>query len=158
MKDDIGQRKLDHLNTALHRAVSSTVGTGFEQIRFEHNALPELDFDNIDVSTAFMGRKLSAPLMVSSMTGGPERARQINETIAAMAQELKVAFAVGSQRIALQSQQSAGFDKALRRLAPDVPILANIGAAQLLENNPAETARRAVDMIDADALIIHLNP
>ena len=55
MKDDIGQRKLDHLNTALHRAVSSTVGTGFEQIRFEHNALPELDFDNIDVSTAFMG-------------------------------------------------------------------------------------------------------
>lgn len=96
--------------------------------------------------------------MVSSMTGGPERARQINETIAAMAQELKVAFAVGSQRIALQSQQSAGFDKALRRLAPDVPILANIGAAQLLENNPAETARRAVDMIDADALIIHLNP
>ena len=158
MKNDIAQRKLDHLNTVLHRDVSNKVGTGFEHIRFEHNALPEIDFDRIDVSTEFMGRSLRAPLLVSSMTGGPEKARLINEAIAAMAQELKIAFAVGSQRIALQSPQSAGFDKALRRLAPDVPILANIGAAQLLESNPVDTARRAVEMIEADALIVHLNP
>lgn len=158
MKDDIAQRKLDHLNTVLHRDVSNKVGTGFENIHFEHDALPEIDFDKVDVSTQFMGRKLGAPLLVSSMTGGPEKARQINETIAAMAQELKIAFAVGSQRIALQSPQSAGFDRVLRRLAPDVPILANIGAAQLLQHNHTDIARRVVEMIDADALIIHLNP
>ena len=74
MKNDIAQRKLDHLNTVLHRDVSNKVGTGFEHIRFEHNALPEIDFDRIDVSTEFMGRSLRAPLLVSSMTGGPEKA------------------------------------------------------------------------------------
>lgn len=158
MSDDIEQRKIDHLDSVLHRDVSNRTTTGFENIRFEHNALPELDFAAIDMSTSFLGRYLAAPLLVSSMTGGPEKARRINETIAEMAQELKIAFGVGSQRIALESPQMAGFDKSLRHLAPDVPILANIGAAQLLNGDQVLLARRAIEMIDADALIIHLNP
>ncbi len=158
MSNEIGQRKIDHLDSVLHRDVSNRTTTGFEAIRFEHNALPEFDFAAIDLSTSFLGRYLAAPLLVSSMTGGPEKARGINETIAVMAQELKIAFGVGSQRIALESPQMAGFDKSLRRLAPDVPILANIGAAQLLNEDQVLVACRAIEMIDADALIIHLNP
>ena len=99
MKDDIVQRKLDHLNSVLNRDVSHREGTGLEHIHFEHCALPELDFDQVDVRTEFLCRKLNAPLLVSSMTGGPEKARIINQTIAEIAQELRIAFAVGSQRI-----------------------------------------------------------
>ncbi len=158
MTDDLMQRKLDHLESVLHHDVNARTGTGFAAIQFEHNALPELDFGAIDLHTTFLGRQLAAPFLVSSMTGGPARASHINETIAQMAQSLRIAFAVGSQRIALEGNHTAGFDSALRKHAPDVPILANIGGAQLLTWDGPELIRRAVGMIEADALIIHLNP
>ena len=157
MSEDVVQRKLDHLNTVLNQDVSSKSTTKFEHVHFEHNALPEINFNKVDVSTRFLGRNLDAPLLISSMTGGPEKTQRINETITAAAQSLKIAFAVGSQRIALQNFQSAGFNKSLRLLAPDVPILANIGGAQLLVNDNIDMAHRALEMIDADAMIIHLN-
>ncbi len=159
MPETIGQRKLDQLDTVLHRDVAARhVMTGFEAIRFAHNALPELDFNKIDLGTIFLGRKLAAPLLISSMTGGPNRAGQINATLAEIAQAMGLALGVGSQRIALETNHAAGFDTSLRRAAPDIPIMANVGAGQLRDWANTTTLHRAVDMIEADALIIHLNP
>ncbi|MEQ1712145.1 MAG: type 2 isopentenyl-diphosphate Delta-isomerase, partial [Hyphomicrobium sp.] len=101
---------------------------------------------------------VSAPLLVSSMTGGTARSVVINDSISRACGELGLAFAVGSQRVALEAGGLDGFGPGLRRAAPNVPILANFGAAQLLSWNGVDMARRAVDMIEADALIIHLNP
>ena len=152
-------RKSQHLDIVLRRDVSAhAVTTGFEHIRFEHAALPELSLSDIDLSTTFLNRRLAAPLLVSSMTGGPERADVINRAIAAAAQNLKIAFAVGSQRIALEGEATAGFGRHLRDAAPDVPILANFGAAQLRTWNGMDMTRKAAEMIGADAVIIHLNP
>jgi isopentenyl-diphosphate delta-isomerase len=156
---EITRRKNEHIEIVLARDVGAhACRTGFDGFRFEHNALPEISLDSIDIRTDFLGRRLHAPLLISSMTGGPERAAAINRAIAEAAEELRIAFAVGSQRIALEQRGTAGFGRELRRLAPDVPILANFGAAQLKVWQGADMARRAVDMIEADALIVHLNP
>ena len=114
--------------------------------------------DEIDLATHFLGKRISAPLLVSSMTGGPSRATAINEHLAIACQRLGLALAVGSQRVALEHQEYAGLGAELRRHAPDIPLLANFGAAQLNLGFGPDEARRAVDMIGADALIIHLNP
>src|SRR5262249_10505299 len=125
-------------------------------------ALPEIALADVDLSTTFLNRRLAAPLLVSSMTGGPERAEGINRAIAEAAQHLRIAFGVGSQRVALESASQAlargGVRRHLRDAAPDVPILANFGATQLRDGKGADMARRAVDMIGADALIVHVNP
>jgi len=134
------------------------VTTGLEQVRFAHSALPELDLDAIDLSLEFLGRRISAPVLVSSMTGGPERTAEINHNIAAACQALGLPFGVGSQRVALEHEHVAGLGPELRRIAPDVPILGNLGAAQLRGAEALDKARRAVEMIRADALFIHLNP
>ena len=156
---DIRSRKGDHLDIVLRPAlVSARVNAGFDAVRFEHAALPEVDLDEIDLSTRFLGRRLGAPVLISSMTGGMERAARINLRLAEAAQVLGLALAVGSQRIAIEGRGQGGLDGSLRRAAPDVPILANIGGAQLLAGWGVDEARRAVDMIEADALIVHLNP
>lgn len=156
---DIGGRKGEHIDIVMNRDVASRgATTGFEDITFEHVALPEIDLAEVDVSTRFLGRPVGAPLLVSSMTGGTAKAREINDAIARACGALGLAFAVGSQRVALEAGGLDGFSRDLRRSAPDVPILANFGAAQLRTWNGPEMARRAVDMIDADGLIIHLNP
>ena len=152
-------RKSQHLDIVLRRDVAARgITTGFETVQFEHVALPELALADVELSTTFLNRRLAAPLLISSMTGGPDRADAINRAIAGAAQRLRIAFAVGSQRIALEGEAAAGFGRHLRDAAPDVPILANFGAAQLRSGNGADMARRAADMIGADALIIHLNP
>ena len=156
--DDIGARKSDHLDIVLSpRLAARQADAGFDAVRFEHCALPELDLDAIDLSAGFLGRQLKAPLLISSMTGGPARAARINAHLAETAQELGIALGVGSQRIALEGAAFGGLDLSLRARAPDVALLANIGAAQLLDGG-LDTARRALDMIEADALIVHLNP
>lgn len=155
----IGARKSDHLDIALSpKLPSSRTSTGFEAIVFEHVALPELSLAEIDLSRSFLGRRLGAPLLIGSMTGGPERAARINAHLAEAAEELGIALAVGSQRIAIEGGGSGGLDRSLRDRAPSVPILANLGGAQFVLGYGAEEARRAIDMIGADALIIHLNP
>jgi isopentenyl-diphosphate delta-isomerase len=156
---NITERKDQHIEAVLHRDVRArAVTTGLEHVRFEHNALPELTLADIDLSTTFLGRRMTAPLLISSMTGGPRRAADINLNIAQAAEALGLAFAVGSQRVALEGAGSAGIDIELRRRAPSVPILANLGAAQLLDGAAVDRAERAVAMIAADALIVHLNP
>lgn len=156
---DITQRKDEHLDIVLKRDVSPIwATTGFERMTFEHVALPELALQDIDLSTTFLGRAVSVPLMVSSMTGGPTRAERINAAIADAARSLGLAFGVGSQRVALETDNLSGLGENLRRRAGPVPILANLGAAQLRERDGIDQVRRAVDMIDADGIIIHLNP
>jgi len=156
---DIVTRKDEHLNIVLSGMTAGKPGaTGFDAVRFEHVALPEMDMHKVDLSTLFLGHELSAPLIISSMTGGVERAAQINANLAEGAKALNIALAVGSQRVALETGAAAGFDRSLREKAGPVPILANFGAAQLKTWDGPDAARRAVEMIDANALIIHLNP
>jgi isopentenyl-diphosphate Delta-isomerase len=156
---DIGARKSEHLDIVLNRDVQARATlTGFDDIRFEHAAAPELNFDAIDLSTQFLGFRLAAPLLISSMTGGPTRAAAINAAIAEAASATGIALAVGSQRIAVEGGGVGGFTRELRARARNVPILANLGAAQLREPGGLDAARTAIEMIDANALIIHLNP
>lgn len=152
-------RKESHLDLVLAgTGAAAGASTGFEHVRFEHRALPELDMQAIDLSCAWLGRRLRAPLLISSMTGGPERAERINLHLAEAAESLGIAFAVGSQRVALAGAASGGLDHRLRQAAPSVPLLSNIGGAQLAERDGLDLARRAVEALGADALIIHLNP
>lgn len=151
-------RKNEHLDIVLGGRAGSTISTGFEDVRFEHAALPELDMDTIGLDTQFVGKRISAPLLVSSMTGGPARAEMINSNLAVACEALGIALAVGSQRVAIDNDGNGGLNRDLRRLAPTIPLLANFGAAQLNLGYGADQARRAVEMIGADALIIHLNP
>lgn len=155
----LSQRKDDHLNIVLDgRAELQGQGSGLDRLQFEHCALPELNLDSIDLSSSLAGCALRAPLLISSMTGGAERSAAINKHLAQAAQELGIAMGVGSQRVSLRSKHDHGLTRELRRFAPDVPLLANIGAAQLLEPDGLDLARRAVDALQANALIIHLNP
>lgn len=155
---DITSRKDQHLDVILSGAARHGRASGFAEVRFAHEALPDLDHGKIDLGADFLGRRLQAPLLISSMTGGPARAEAINLRLAEAAQHLGIALAVGSQRAALESGGQAGLDMALRLKAPDTPILANIGAAQLTRGFGVDEARRILDMIAADALIVHLNP
>lgn len=156
---ELVDRKNDHLDIVLDPVRSvSALDNPFSAFRFEHCALPELDFDAIDLSRTFLGRGLRAPVLISSMTGGAKRAQTINLHLAEAAEQLGIALAIGSQRVAVQTGVDHGLTRELRARAPSVPLLSNIGAAQLAEPRGIDWAHRAVRMIDADALIVHLNP
>lgn len=153
------QRKNDHLDIVLNGvSAPRQAASGFARWRFEHCALPELSLDEIDLSTTLFGKTLNAPLLISSMTGGASRARFINQHLAEAAQALGLAMGVGSQRVALETDQNWGLTKALRACAPDIVLMANLGAAQIAARQGIDYARRAVDALEADALIVHLNP
>ncbi len=154
----LSDRKNQHLDIVLGGLGRGGARTGLDAVVFEHVALPELHMDAIDLSLPFLGRRIGAPLLVSSMTGGPARAETINRNLAEACEALRLPLAVGSQRVAIEGGGAGGIGAALRGWAPSVPILANFGAAQLNTGFGAEEARRAVEMIGADALIVHLNP
>jgi isopentenyl-diphosphate delta-isomerase len=151
------KRKKEHLEICLDtQAVTGPLGTGLERYRFVHNALPELDLDEIDLGVTFLGKPLKAPVLISSMTGGFDLARKINRNLAAAAQHLGLAMGVGSQRVGLEeSSVAASFQ--VRDVAPDILLLGNLGAVQLNYGYTIEHCRRAVEMIGADGLILHLN-
>ena len=151
------KRKKEHLEICLDtESVTSASGTGLNRYRFVHNALPELDIDEIDLSTTFLGKRLQAPILISSMTGGFDLARKVNRNLAAAAQSLGVAMGVGSQRVAIE-EPSAAVSFEVRDVAPDILLFGNLGAVQLNYGYTVEHCRRAVSMIGADALILHLN-
>lgn len=153
----IDQRKADHIKINLEKDVRSALTTGLEHYHFAHQALPEINLDEVDTSLSLFGRKLQAPILVSSMTGGTEEAGSINLRLAEAAQEARVAMGVGSQRAAIEDpSQAATFQ--IRKVAPDILLFANLGAVQLNYGYGLEQCRRAVEMIQADALILHLNP
>jgi isopentenyl-diphosphate delta-isomerase len=137
--------------------VESRLTTGLERYQFMHEALPELDMNAIDTSVCVLGKLLRAPVLISSMTGGTEQARTINQNLAIAAQEMGVAMGVGSTRAAVVHPELAGTFR-VRDVAPDILLLANIGAVQLNYGFTVDDCRKAVDLIEADALILHLNP
>jgi isopentenyl-diphosphate delta-isomerase len=149
-------RKAEHIQLALEDRMQLD-SNFFEHYHFEHRALPELDFDQIDVSQSFLGTRLSAPLLISCMTGGTEEATRINRNLARAAEETRIAVGVGSQRKALEDPSKVESFR-IRPFAPRVPILANLGAVQLNYGYGVEECHAAVTMIDADALVLHVNP
>jgi isopentenyl-diphosphate Delta-isomerase len=153
----IGQRKADHIKINLEKDVRSALTTGLENYQFVHEALPELELNRIDTRLSLFGKRLAAPILISSMTGGTEDAEVINLRLAEAAQEMKIAMGVGSQRAALEHPEQAKTFQ-VRRVAPDILLFANLGAVQLNYGYDIDHCRRAVDMIEADALILHLNP
>ncbi|MFT3894772.1 MAG: type 2 isopentenyl-diphosphate Delta-isomerase [Anaerolineales bacterium] len=154
----IDQRKSDHIKINLEQDVRSALTTGLENYHFTHEALPELDLNRIDPSLSLFGKRLAAPILISSMTGGTEEAGEINQRLAEAAQEVGVAMGVGSQRAALEHPEQIPTFSITRKVAPDILLFANLGAVQLNYGYGIDHCRRAVDMIQADALILHLNP
>lgn len=149
------RRKAEHIRLAMDRR-NQLQAHYFDNWRLEHDALPELSLDGVDTRTLFLGRRLEAPLLISCMTGGTAEAGVINRNIATAAQACGVAVGVGSQRAAIEDPGIA-WTFQVRALAPDVPLLANLGAVQLNRGYGLDECRAAVDMIDADALVLHLN-
>lgn len=157
--DELTQnRKTEHINIVLQENVESKgITTGFERFLLEHDALPEINLDEVDLSLTLWNRQLQAPLLISSMTGGTNIAQTFNLHLAEAAQALGIAMGVGSQRAAIESEQ-LNYTYQVRKVAPDILLFANLGAVQLNYGYGIEEARKAVEMIEADALILHLNP
>lgn len=159
MKEErrIPKRKADHIHIALTREVTGRgITTGMERYRFRHEALPEIDFSEVSLSASFLGRPLKAPFLISSMTGGTEQAGRINAALAEAAQERGWAMGLGSVRVAIEHPETAATFR-VRPVAPDIPLLANLGAVQLNYGYGAEQCRRAVELTEADGLVLHLN-
>ncbi len=150
------QRKAEHLRITLDEDVASGLTSGFAHYRFVHQALPLCDLDAVDTTQVFLGKTLRVPLLISSMTGGTDEATAINHRLAEAAQEAGIALGVGSQRSAVEQPALAGTFR-VRDAAPDILLFANIGAIQLNRGYGVDQCRRAIEMIGADALILHLN-
>ena len=151
-------RKDEHLRININQDVAAKgVETGFDDWRFVHRALPEIDLDDVELRTSLLGRPVGAPLLVSCMTGGTEQTRVINERLARVAQAHGLAMGLGSCRVLLERPDVLPtFD--VRALAPDVPLLANLGAVQLNLGVGIEECRHLLRVLRADALVLHLNP
>lgn len=158
MAGGVKGRKLDHLSIALAKEVEASVPPGFEDVTLVHNATPELDREDIDLSIKLLDHELRAPILIEPMTGGVPEAMKINASLAEAAEELGLGVGVGSQRAALKDPSLRKTYQIVREKAPTTLILANIGCSQILGSEGVENARRAIEMIDADALSIHLNP
>ena len=151
-------RKAEHIRICLEEDVQFHQTTnGLEHYRFIHSCLPELNYNDVDISTNFLGKHLGAPLLISSMTGGTEQALVINRSLAQVAQHYKLAMGVGSQRIAVEKPEVAD-TFAMRKYAPDIVLFANLGAVQLNYNYGLDECLRIIDILEADALILHINP
>ena len=150
-------RKADHIRINLTEDVRSGSSTGLEDYSFPHQALPELDLAEIRLDLRLFGKKITTPLFISSMTGGTAEAGKINQVLAEAAQAAGIPMGVGSQRAALEDNSLAESFQ-VRKSAPDILLFANLGAVQLNYGLTAVDCQRAVEMIEADALILHLNP
>lgn len=151
------ERKREHLELSLNGNIDNDVSTGFENYRFINNALPEIDFDEIDTGIEIFGKKLDAPVMISPITGGTGDGGVLNKRLAAAAREKNIAMGVGSQRVALENQRYEDTFN-IRDTAPDILLFANLGAVQLNYGYGIEECMKAVDMIKADGLMLHINP
>jgi isopentenyl-diphosphate Delta-isomerase len=152
-------RKKDHVDLCVNERVTFREKTsGFEKIEFVHNALPELDFASLSTETTFLGKTISFPLQISSMTGGYAEAERINRELAEVCESMRLPMGVGSQRQALEQMQFHDTFRAARKHAPSIVLTANIGGAEVAKAPVRERLRRIVDMIEANAITIHLNP
>ncbi|MEM0441916.1 MAG: type 2 isopentenyl-diphosphate Delta-isomerase [Candidatus Nitrosocaldus sp.] len=154
----IKNRKLEGLRIPLEKDVQAKdTSTYLEYVTLIHNALPELDIDEIDTSTTFLNHKFSAPIIIDSMTGGTDEATVINERLAMVAEELNLGMGVGSQRAGLLSDTLKESYSIARKSAPNAFLIANIGGVQL-KSITLDDVKRIIEMIDADAIAVHLNP
>jgi isopentenyl-diphosphate delta-isomerase len=152
------QRKSDHIRINLQEDVAfKRLSTGFERYRFVHCALPAFNLEDVDTCTSLLNKRLAAPFIISSMTGGTPEASVLNERLAEAAQDAGVGMGVGSQRAAVEEPALADTYR-VRHVAPDIFLMANLGAIQLNYGYGLDECRRVVEMIEADALILHLNP
>jgi isopentenyl-diphosphate Delta-isomerase len=155
----IKQRKKDGIDIPLQKNVQAkTTSNYLEYVKFIHNALPELNFEDIDISTVFLDHKFGAPIIIDSMTGGTPEATKINGMLGELAESYGFAMGLGSQRAGLKSQELAETYSIARKNAPNAFLMANIGAAQLTKGLTTQEIKRILEMIQADALVIHLNP
>jgi len=150
------KRKLDHIRICLTKEVEAG-STGFEEVRLIHKALPEVDFDGISTNIEFLGKRLEFPVIIEGITGGTKDARKINRDLAKISQEFGIGFGVGSQRMAIEDSSLESTYK-VRDVAPDILLIANLGAVQLNYGYGLKECQNAIDMIDADTLALHLNP
>lgn len=152
----LSHRKTEHIRINLEEDVKSGLTTGLERLHFVHQALPEIDYSQVDTSLTLFGKKLAAPLIISSMTGGAPEAEEINLRLAQTAQEKSIAMGLGSQRAAIADPSLVGTFQ-VRRAAPDILLFANLGAVQLNYGYTIDHCQRAVEMVEADGLLLHLN-
>lgn len=154
---NISQRKLDHIDLCAEEDVEYRGKTTLlDEVELLHDSVPELSIDAVDITAEVMGKTLTAPLLITGMTGGAERAREINETLARVAQQLGIAFGVGSQRAMMKHPDLADTYQ-VREVAPDIVLFGNIGAVQVAESTTAQI-EDLVGALGADALCVHLNP
>lgn len=153
-----GARKDEHIRINLEEDVSfDQVTTGLERYRFTHQALPECDLADVDTATCFLNHPLTFPLLIASMTGGTPRTGAINRALAEVAQATGIGMGLGSMRAALENPETASTFQ-VRRYAPDILLMANLGAVQLNYGYGPDACRRIVELVEADGLFLHLNP
>ena len=151
-------RKDDHIRINIERDVQfKSISNGLDKLYFNHNALPELDLDDIDTNITILGKKLSIPLLISCMTGGTAKAGRVNRMLAEAAQCTGISLGLGSMRVALENADSVSSFQ-VRDIAPDILLFANIGAVQLNYGVTTDDCRRLVELSGADALVLHFNP
>lgn len=153
----ISDRKDEHIQINLKEDVTSRMTNGLEHYRFVHQALPEMSLDQVDLGQTVFSKHQPVPIFISPMTGGTDKSDRINRNLAIAAQEVGLAMGVGSQRVAIDNN-SAAKSFQIRPYAPDILLFANLGAVQLNYDYSIDDCRYAVDMIQADALVLHLNP
>lgn len=158
MKDKTNNRKIEHIDIIATDELVDRKGHYFDKVRLIHRALPGIALDDVDPSTSFLGKKLSFPLLISSMTGGDhDLIRRVNQNLAIAAEQCQVAMAVGSQRVMFTNAAAIDSFK-LRSYAPTTVLLANIGAVQLNKGFGYQECQTAIDVLEADGLYLHLNP
>jgi isopentenyl-diphosphate delta-isomerase len=158
LAEETEKRKADHIKICLNEKAQARKATaGFEDVQFIHRALPEIDKQKIDLSTTVFGHKFSAPLIVGAMTGGTAEATRINAVIAEAVETLQLGMGVGSQRAAIENQKLEKTFVIARKKAPTAFLIANIGGIQLVHGYGLKEVKKAVEMIDADAVAVHLN-
>jgi len=152
-------RKKEHLQIANDKAVRfQELTTGFENFHFIHNALPEIDLENVDTRIKFLGFELQSPLMISAISGGEEFGLELNKDLASVANRAGIAFSLGSIRPVLEHPKCIASYQIARKVAPDIPIIANIGGAQLVKSYKSQDLIRILEKIDVNAISVHLNP
>lgn len=154
----ISNRKKDHIQNTVDESTQYALSTGFENFRFVHNALPEVNYNEVSTNCSLLGRTFSFPVFISSMTGGYSEAGQVNGIIAEFCEENNLPFGVGSQRAMLEDESLTKTFSIVRKKAPNSYICSNIGGAQLIGGLSESNLNRMIDSIEADACIIHLNP
>ncbi|HOT07262.1 MAG: Isopentenyl-diphosphate delta-isomerase [Methanosaeta sp. PtaB.Bin039] len=148
-------RKLDHIRICLEQQVESE-WRPFDDLHMVHRAIPELQMEDIDTRCRFLGKDLSMPFMICAMTGGHPDSRNINVNLARAAEEARIALGVGSQRAALEHPEVVDTFSLVREIAPSIPVIGNIGGAELVQEGP-EVVEEVAGMIGADAVAVHLN-